>query len=197
MQGIFTTGKEHQKRKKGFQKTVYLVGAGPGAGVTHTGILLAEFLEERRGARTLFLEMNNHKDIACIRKELLAADYESIGSSPVKELEIGSYDYIVVDAGTNLSFFKAGIPEGAKGVLVGNGAPWKRERFCQAVKGIQALLPEMEWSGLLSLGDKKEAKKLSAELEFPVSVLGWQPLYEPLSETSEDLFLSLIRGGKG
>ena len=37
------------KRKElRLSKTVCLVGAGPGAGVTHTGILLAEFLEERR-----------------------------------------------------------------------------------------------------------------------------------------------------
>lgn len=142
------------------------------------------------------MEMNNHKDIACIRKELLAADYESIGSGQVKEQEIRFYDYIVVDAGTNLGFFRAGIPEGAKGVLVGNGAPWKRERFCQAVKGIQTLYPEMEWRGLLSLGDKREALKLSDQLKFPVNALGWQPLYEPLSDTGEDLFLSLLRGGR-
>lgn len=107
------------------------------------------------------------------------------------------YDYIVADLGTDLSFQKGCLKEGAaKGVLIGSGAPWKRQRFCRTAEGIKREYPEIEWRGLLSMGDKKEAVWLSKELDFPVGFLGWQPLYEPLTDTGEELFLSLIRGGK-
>lgn len=196
MRGIFATEKEKQRRTKKLQRIVYLIGAGPGAGVTHTGILLAEYLEERRGARTLFLEANNHKDVGYIRKELLSADYESLGERTLGELKLQAYDYIIADLGTDLSFRRIGQDKGMLGVLVGNGASWRRERFCQAVKGLKKARTEMGWTGLLSLGDRQEALQLSGQLKFQVEALGWQPLYKPLSEQCEELFLSLIRGGR-
>lgn len=157
-------------------------------------------MEERRGARTLFLEANNHKDIGCIRSELLSADYESLGEKKLEDLRLEAYDYVVADLGTDLGSdfgaWRAGLSDAAIGILIGNGAPWKRERFCQAARGIRNTSPSLEWVGLLSLGEKKEALRLSGQLELFVGALGWQPLYEPLSMGGEELFLSLLQGGK-
>lgn len=185
-----------KRGEKRLPETVYLVGAGPGAGVTHTGILLAEFLEERRGARTLFLEVNNHGDIRYIQKNRLSADYKSLEYGDFGEFCPEGYDYVIADAGTNLSFWQKQPPARARAVLVGNGAPWREERFCQAVKGVRRLFPELGWQGVLSLGSEKEACRLAGHLGFPVMALGWQPLYEPLTAVCEEVFLSLVQGGR-
>ena len=181
------------KRKKGFPKTVYLVGAGPGAGVTHTGILLAEYLEERRGARTLFLEVNSHKDICCVKKEILSADYRCLQDENWEEQQIEGYDYVVADLGTDIRFWQKGLSNQAIGILIGNGAPWRQERFFRAVQGVKSQRTEFTWRGLLSLGSEKEAKSLTRKLGIPIYALGWQPLYKSLSEANEVLFLSLIQ----
>lgn len=185
-----------KRRELRLPKTVYLVGAGPGAGVTHTGILLAEFLEERRGARTLFLEVNNHRDIQYIQKSRFSADYESLEGRGLEELCLENYDYIIADMGTDLNFWKKGLPQEARAVLVGSGAPWRQGRFCQAVKGVRQMAPELAWQGVLSLSSQKEARRLTEYLETPVAVLGWQPLHEPLTAACEKVFLSLIQGGR-
>lgn len=126
----------------------------------------------------------------------MSADYESQGERSLEEFGLENYDYIITDMGTDLNFWQKGLPQEATVVLVGSGAPWRQERFCQAVKGVRRMAPELAWQGMLSLSSKKEACRVTEYIGAPIAVLGWQPLYEPLTEDCEKVFLSLLQGGR-
>ncbi len=150
---------------------------------------------EKRGARTLFLEMNHHKDIACVPQGLLSADYHTCTAQETDNLRLENYDYIVADLGTNVTGEIHGASLEVRGLFIGSGAFWKKKHFCQTAKTLKALRPEVPWHGLLSLGSKEEALSLSQKLSLPVKALGWQPLNEPLTPCGEDLFCSILQGG--
>ena len=55
-------------RKHNIRQVIGLMGVHHGAGVTHTGLLLAFYMGEELGKRTAFLECNNHHDMILVQE---------------------------------------------------------------------------------------------------------------------------------
>ena len=52
-----------KNKKNDNMKRIALLGIKSGVGVTHTGILMGEFLKEKMGAKVAFVEKNYHGDV--------------------------------------------------------------------------------------------------------------------------------------
>lgn len=184
-------------------KKIALVGTKAGVGVTHTGILIAEFLKEKMGARTAFLEMNHHGHMAELEKLVYGYSsqffsfhgvdyYKETEKEKIDQLSIGSYDYLILDFGTQKKKEEELINQCDKKILIGNLNLWEWQEYVQAAKHFEMLSLGGEERYLVNFGEQKLVSKMGKMLKRNVYFLGYQPLGVPLSTRVENFFDTLV-----
>ncbi len=181
-----------------------IAGAKRGVGVTHISVLLGEYLEIEKGAKTAILEWNSHGDFewmeaACSGKGEKVFSYRGVDyfgrveENQLEDILAKGYSYIIFDLGEIKQKHKKIWEMCHKKVLVGNPALWKKGAFFQMAGGLAK-----EKITLLYLLNLSEDEFVSSELhghngtkmEFKNKIihLGYCPFGKKPSKKMENLF---------
>ncbi len=195
-----------QKKNKQKAKTckkVALLGTRTGVGVTHTGILLAEFLKEKMGARVAFLEMNHYRHIEQIEKEIFGYSrsffsfrgvdyYKEVESVKLEQIIQNSYEYLILDFGIPKKKEQKAIEQCDEKIIIGTLNLWEWQAYFQAVHHFKKLLPKENIKYVISFGNQKMAGRMEKILKEKIWFLEYQPMETPLSVKIEDFFNTLV-----
>lgn len=188
-------------RKKA--ETIALVGTKAGVGVTHTGILLAEFLKEKMGAKTAVVEVNHHGHMEQMEHMIYGYSdsffsfhgvdyYANIEQERILELSSKSYDYLILDFGIQKKKEEDVIEQCNKKILIGSLNMWEWQEYMQGVKHFERFSVEEEKRYFVSFGNSKAVSRMEKTLQKKIVMLGNQPLGMPLSGQAEKVFHTLV-----
>lgn len=183
--------------------TIALVGTKPGVGVTHTGILTAEYLKEKMGARTAFVEVNHHGHMEQMERIVYGYSspvfsfhgidyYKNMGNDSLSKLFKQSYNYLILDFGTQKKKEEEALKQCDRKILVGSLNMWEWQEYIKGAKHFEDFLTEKDSRYLVSFGEQKVISKMEKTLQKKIYVLGNQPLNEPLSQRAEQFFQTLL-----
>jgi hypothetical protein len=188
------------------KKLIGLIGTHQGAGVTHTGMLLASFLGNMLGKKTAFLEINGHQDFqkledayygkeeyACQKSFLIdhVTYYKSVTEADVTEILNQKYDYYIFDFGCDLGKNQQEFLRCDRKIVVGSLVEWKKDLVVHFIDTNQYYGNE-EWLYLMVFGNENDVQSLKKERKVKVKTIGYEPALHILSKDTIQLFRGVI-----
>ena len=183
-------------------KMIGLLGIKPGVGVTHTGILLGEFLKEKLGAKVAFVEKNYHGDVEHLGEAVYGVSdskftFRGIDFYPMNETEElekqkDRYDYLIFDFGTQKKKNLKELEQCEKKVIIGTLSLWEWQEYLRAAEYYKENIKEESIGYVVSLGNEKLVSKIEKRLRSRVCLLGPQFIGKTLSKEVEQFFYTLI-----
>ncbi|HHX11491.1 MAG TPA: hypothetical protein GX731_01615 [Clostridiales bacterium] len=186
-------------------RTIGVVGAHQGVGVTYTAFMIAFYLSESLGEETAFLECNSHHDFELIHNAYSWTS-ENLGSfsfhqltcfKEVMDKQYGAilnqnYENVVLDfgAGTNTmldEFLRCSIK-----IIIGGLAPWNQEKLTEFVSEREELFMNRSIIYLIPSANKSARKRLSRKLYGQIYELPYEREPTMLSKKSCKLFKSIF-----
>lgn len=191
-----------RKGEKNGPEKIALIGTRTGVGVTHTGILIAEFLKERTGTRVAFVEKNHHGDVERLGNAIYGhsdgkftfhgIDYYSfLKKEEEMLLNEKVYDYLILDFGTLRKRNQEEIKQCGKKVIIGTISYWEWQEYLQAVQYFKSCFADAAEKYVVTLGQQYFIARMGKMLRQKIYFLGFQPLGTPLSEEAEGFFNTL------
>ncbi|NBH72272.1 hypothetical protein D3Z51_09605 [Clostridiaceae bacterium] len=159
-------------------RTLGIIGAGRGTGVTHFAVWAANYLTGVRRGKTAVLEWNRHGDFmhmagfcGSIGKEMpykiLEADYYvQAGAKELAECLNGNYRYIIVDYG---EITGQGFTDCARcdlKVIVGSLSEWRAEAFLKVVR--EGEKRDKSWKYAAVFGSEETRESIEKSYRIPV-----------------------------
>lgn len=195
-------------RKKPDKIVIGLIGTHKGAGVTHTSIMLANYLSRCRGFKTAYLEMNEEDDI----KHLLYAYenngdkfyekrkfkiytttyYRNVREKDLIEILNEEYEYFILDFGMDFNKNKSEFLRCDLKLVIGSLTEWKRHTLFWFVKSKKELPGFLYWKYLIVFAQKTDIKIASNELHLKLDSIGYEPDPLLLSKETKELFQKII-----
>lgn len=195
------------KRK---EKTIIIgvMGTHPGVGVTHTAIMLCQYLSKEKYVETAYLEMNQRNEINYLHGAKLGVEngtvvedlfdienitfYKNVTSERFITLYNQKYMYCILDLGSDFSqnqeeFLRCDIK-----ILVGSLAEWKRPYTFQCIYAKRHLPGFEYWLHLIVFGQRKDMKIASSELGIRMNGIGYEPDPFLLKGENKKLFQKLL-----
>lgn len=161
---------------KSSRESIGLIGAHHGAGVTYTGLLMAFYMGEELGKKTIFLECNKHHDM-----ELMQAAFEwsredsasfSFGNvtifkdiSPliIPEIYGDDYECCILDFGTDFLTNRDEFLRCGKKIILGGQGEWNRQKLLQFIQTMQSARGSNTWIHLIPCAGQKVINSLRSE----------------------------------
>lgn len=186
-------------------RTIGIVGAHHGAGVTYTAFMIALYLSEKLGEETAFLEYNSHHDFELIQSAYAWSNEEAASFNfhqltcykEVMHNQYGtilnqSYENIVLDFGagdkTDLNeFLRCNIK-----IIIGGLAPWNQEKLLEFSSTREELLSNRSIIYLIPCSDKSITKGLSKKLYGQIYGVPYEREPTLLSKKSCKMFNSIF-----
>ena len=191
-----------KSRKSDNVKRIALLGIKSGVGVTHTGILMGEFLKEKMGAKVAFVEKNYHGDVERLGTMVYGSSedmftFRGIDYYPMKKdnefrNSKKEYDYLILDFGTQKKKNLKELDQCDKKVIIGTLNLWEWQEYIRVAQYYKDNMAEGTIEYIVSLGNKKLVKRLEKQLREKICFLGAQPIDKALSEEVEHFFCTLI-----
>jgi len=158
-------------------RTIGIVGAHQGAGVTFTALMIGMYLSERLGEDTALLECNNHGDFNRIQSAYAWSSevsggfsfhqltcYKEVMPNQYATILNQNYENIILDLGvghnTNLEeFLRCSIK-----IIIGGLAPWNQDKLLEFAKEREELYRNRSIIYLLPYNDRSTIKRLRGKL---------------------------------
>lgn len=166
---------EWNKEKK--TTLVTLVGVNQGVGVTHTTILLGNYLNQK-GAKVALVEWNTKSDYKSLEEAYEGRGFESektehfkiFGMTFYKDFEMSKmpkvmakgYDYILFDRGAR-GFTQQDLLFSDFHIVVGHASEWKQSEWTRFCDNNEDLIHN-RWIGVVPLADAHSLKDLMKKL---------------------------------
>ena len=159
-----------KKSKHGHPKVIAVVGSVKGAGCTQFSIALAETIRILYGKRTAVIELNGSNDFEKIEKQYARRSinkknnetemydihnvsyYKRVSQKKFFEIYAGTYQYIVLDIGTNFQKQKEMIIISDKKCLITCHSPWKYEENLKSIEWLDENLQKERFECFSSFG---------------------------------------------
>ncbi len=158
-------------------RTIGIIGAGRGTGVTHLAVWTANYLAGVHRKRVAVLEWNDHGDFAAIGKfcsmsgsggrheggtkgpfRILDVDYYAAADAAVMAVCLnGNYEYIIVDYGVMTGAAVCDCARCDKKIIVGSLSEWRAEAFLEAA-GMDTER-DKSWSCAAAFGSEETRKE--------------------------------------
>lgn len=180
-----------------------IIGTHRGAGVTHTAIMLANYLSETFKRKTAILECNNHRDFSYIQMEYEGLTHRVLGVpkfqinevvyyKEVKDYEIANilserYHYVILDLGTDMNengneFLRCNIK-----LVVSSLIEWKRPEFLSFLQNISHIPAKQSFEYLILFGHKEEMLEIKRKYHVSIHGIPYEP--DPYLLSKESLKL--------
>lgn len=186
-------------------RTIGIVGAHHGAGVTYTALMIGLYLSERLGEDTALLESNNHCDFDRIQSAYAWSSEETNGFyfhqltcyKEVMPNQYGTilsqnYENIVLDFGvgvnTNLEeFLRCNIK-----IIMGGLAPWDQDKLLGFTRAREELYRNRSIIYLVPYSNKSAIKRLSGKLLGQIYEVPYEKEPTMVSKKSCKLFNNIF-----
>lgn len=167
-----------QKRVSRNWRTLGIIGAGRGTGVTHLSVWAANYLTGVRRGRTAVLEWNSHGDFMRMAEfcgspgkgipyKILEADYYAqAGARELAECLNKNYRYVIVDYGEITGQGFADCARCDLKVIVGSLSEWQAKMFSGAVTGKEKR--DTSWRYAIAFGSEEARKRMERCFRIPV-----------------------------
>lgn len=156
------------------REVIGIIGAHRGAGVTHTGIMLAFYLGEELGRRTALLECNNNHDF-CILEELYdwphgdglsfgfgqITLYKDVTMDMLPNILGDNYEYIILDFGFDFKLNLKELQRCGKKLILGGRSDWERYRLTGFIHTLKAIRGSEGWDYLIPMATENTVSKIS------------------------------------
>lgn len=175
-------------RKHNIRQVIGLMGVHHGAGVTHTGLLLAFYMGEELGKRTAFLECNNHHDMILVQEAYEwsreAADnftfhnitfYKDVILTHLPELLNDEYECLILDFGTDFISNRDEYLRCDTKIIVSGSAPWEQEKLNKFLHSIQTIRGIENWHFLTVQAQRYNLSRLNKRLGRNIHSIPYNP----------------------
>lgn len=180
------------------QKTIIgIIGCGPGVGVTHLCIALAEYSASHQKNKTAVIELSGNHAIADMgpeneKKKFTLHRVTYYPDSNIEQMpEIISQDYhiFILDFGCEYYRVRPELLRCDKKIVVGSLSPWKRKEYEYYISEVIAEEKYRMWNVLLvTHGTKKDKKEF--QKQFHISVVTIPHIENPFEiEKNNFIFL--------
>lgn len=185
-----------------------IIGTHKGCGVTHLGILLANYLSEYAGCRTAFLECQPQKDIQYLQDYIFGETedrqerevfkihqvtfHNNIKDQEIAEILGDAYDCVILDLGTDFLRYKNEFLRCDKRIIVSSLAIWKRHELERFVKSTEHIKFSNQWIYAIPFGQSKDINKSVKDLKRKFYGVPYEPDPFMLSINTIQLLQKLI-----
>lgn len=188
--------------------SVGILGTHKGCGVTHLGILLANYFSMYAGCRTAFLECHPQHDMQSLQsyvygdpppdnggsfKVCRVSYYGNIKEQAIAEVVGDNYDCVILDFGTDLSRCKNEFLRCDKRIVVSSLAPWRiyeLERFIVSTGHIKF---SGQWIYAVPFAKSREIKRTAQDLGREICAIPYESDPFDLSGESARTLRQLIK----
>ncbi|MDF2587298.1 MAG: hypothetical protein K0S41_1139 [Anaerocolumna sp.] len=185
-----------------------VMGTHKGVGVTHSCILLANYLGRCLGKKTALIECYPQNDFKFIEDELVSNDnnmkesksfelhkvtyYKSIKSREISEIIGDDYDCVVLDLGCDLINGKYEFLRCDKKLVISSMIPWKLHELDKFVMNNEHIKNSYQWIYLIPFGSKKDINIIKKDFNLKVNQIPCEPDPFIISSSVIQLFQTVI-----
>lgn len=197
--------KKLKNRKHCREKTIGILGVHNGAGVTYTGLLLANFISDELEKKTAFIECNENQDFRLLQNayewQEVEEDrftfqqisfYKSVRENQVVDFRNDKFGCYIYDYGTKLDENSKEFIRCDKKLVICGGAVWNKRKLKKFIEQAKSISGSSDWIYLIPFADKKEIIRLRKELARDIYAVPMvqDPFY--LSKEIYELFQHLF-----
>lgn len=180
-----------------------LIGTHKGVGVTHTGIMLSNYISEKINGKTAFLECNENNDFRYLQMAYESLDeseltkrfniynvtyYMNVRDDEVTEILNEDYEYFILDLGTEFQASKKEFLRSDIKLIIGSLTEWKREYLMSFFKSTNYYHLFEKWKYLIVFGHVEEIKELRKQWDYSIYPVPFEPDPFVLSKNSLKFF---------
>lgn len=184
-----------------------IVGTHKGAGVTHFGILLAQYISECLGRRTAYVEYFPQNEIQYLEyycnNRCIESDenifkihkviyYKSVQEKKIGEIIGDNYDCILLDFGSEFLKGKNEFLRCDKKIVLSSMALWKRQELEKFIEKTSSIKNSDQWTYIIPFAKGNDVKQYSKEFQRLFLEMSYEPDLYKLSEATIHLFQRLI-----
>jgi hypothetical protein len=172
-----TMGKYHGMGRE----VIGLIGAHRGAGVTHTGLMLAFYLGEELGKKTAFLECNKHRDMELIfnayewsREEAYSFSfrkvtcYRDVTKQQIAEILGEDYECFILDLGADFIDSREEFLQCSTKIVISGRSEWDLQKLTRFVHATENLRASEGWLYFIPQANDKIVTKVKNEVKRKV-----------------------------
>lgn len=196
------------KEKAQGKLVIGLIGTHNGAGVTHLGILLANYLSECLGQKTAFVECSPKNDLQYVERyffdqseDLYNHDYFIIrrvtfyknrNLHGLPEIVGDKYDCVILDLGTDMVKNKSEFLRCDKKIVISSLAVWKMHELERFVSNNAHVKNSKQWIYAIPFSQSKPLKEGIKKLQRKIYGIPYEPDPFILSDEVIRLFQKFI-----
>lgn len=185
-----------------------ILGTHKGAGVTHLGILLANYLSEWLGRKTAFLECYPQKDLQYLQYYFYGETegmeekdcfpihrvtyHNNVKEQAIAEIIGDDYDCVILDLGTDFQKSKNEFLRCDKKIVVSSLTIWKRHELENFLQKTNHIKYNEQWTFVIPFGQSRVIKKAAKELHREIYGGSYEPDPFSLSTDTIQLFRKLV-----
>lgn len=168
-----------------------ILGTHKGCGVTHLGILLANYLSEYAGCRTAFLECSPQKDLQYLQDYIFGETedgvereafkihhvtyHNNIKDQDIAEIIGDAYDCVILDLGTDFLRYKNEFLRCDKRIIVSSLAIWKRHELEGFIKSTSHIKFNNQWIYAIPFGQSRDINKAVKDYKRKIYGVPYEP----------------------
>jgi hypothetical protein len=163
------------------REVIGLIGTHHGAGVTHTGLMLAFYMSEERGRKTAYLECNEHHDMTLIQTAYHwsreDADsfsfhrltcYKEVTPKRIGEIFGEDYECIIIDFGIDFTKNREEFLRCGTKIVVSGRAQWNLQRLILFRDMTKSIYGSDTWLYFIPQTTKDTITKIKNEVKTKV-----------------------------
>lgn len=189
-----------------FREVIGLIGTHAGAGVTHTGLMLAFYLGEELGRKTAFLECNNHRDMSLIQKAYEWSNeeetsfcfrnitcFKNVLPDRVVDILGEDYEYVIIDFGTDLKGNRDEFLRCSMKAVVGGHSEWDVQKLLWFIKSYEILRGGEDWIYLIPQAGERLINRLKKETRCRICAIPYADDPTRPNRSTRQLFKEMLR----
>lgn len=159
------------------REVIGLIGIHHGAGVTHTGLMLAFHMGEELGKRTAYLECNSHQDMALVQRAYEWTKEETnsfsfhgitcfkeVERSGIPEIFNENYECIILDFGIDFITNKEEFLRCDHKIVVGGSSEWDMIKLLDFSECARVMKGSASWLYFIPYAGIHKIKRIQSEV---------------------------------
>jgi len=170
------------------RQVIGMIGTHHGAGVTHTGLMLAFYMGEELGKKTAYVECNHNHDMGLLQAsyEWNEADefsftfhritcYKDMGPNRIPEILSDDYECVIIDFGMDFAGNREEFLRCGRKVILTGQAEWELRKLESFLQTLHLIHGSDAWIHLVSCINGKALTKLRTKLGNNIYAVPFNP----------------------
>lgn len=171
----------YETRKNNPRQSIGIIGTHRGVGVTYTALMLAFYMGEELGKRTVLLECNNHHDMSRIqsayewsREEEYSfafhqiTCYKEVTPNYLPEILAMPFETFILDFGTDFKSCREELLRCDRKIVIGGRAQWEQQKLTEFIEANIGIGNHEGWLYLVPCANPGSIRSLEGKLEHKI-----------------------------